>query len=277
MLAYIYNWLSKVQRTLLFFLYHAPDILSYIASLFVNNHPLTSKRPDDLESSTRSDVASDISICETYTVRLQRQHDLEIVGVGASGQVYNVDDQIVLKSRRFFVPPGNDASQSDRRHFASDTIFHFNLLKDERTVLQLLQNHPHPHIIEAIDTDQAEGIYLRKYRPLPEDMISTPSHRIRLYRDIVDALHHLHNLGIVHADVRIDNILVDDRGSAILCDFSAASPCGQPNLVFPDLPLPINGPSSTLSEVSDMFAMASLIFRVEHGVAPELPYENGTA
>lgn len=142
--------------------------------------------------------------------------------------------------------------------------------------MQLLQVRPHPHIIEPIDIDQPEGIYLRKYRHQAVDIFSTQSQRIRLYHDIVDALRHLHSFGIVHADIRIDNILFDDNGSAILCDFSAASPCGQPNLVFPDLPLPINGPSPTLSEASDMFAMTSLIFQMEHGAAPELSLENRT-
>lgn len=150
------------------------------------------------------------------------------------------------------------------------------MLEDERTVLQLLQIRPHPHIIEAIDTDQPEGIYLRKYRYLAADTFSAQSQRITLYRDIVDALRHLHSLGIVHADIRIDNVLFDDHGSAIHCDFSAASPCGQPNMVFPDLPLPVNGPSPTLSEASGMFAMASLIFQIEHRAAPELSLENGT-
>lgn len=84
------------------------------------------------------------------------------------------------------------------------------------------------------------------------DVKSTQARRIRLYREIADAQCHLHSLGIVHADVRIANVLVDDQLSAILCDFSAASPCGEPNPIFPDLPLPINGPSPILSEASDM-------------------------
>lgn len=142
--------------------------------------------------------------------------------------------------------------------------------------MQLLQARPHPHIIEPIDIDQSERIYLRKYRHQAANMLSAQSQRIKLYHDIVDALRHLHSFGIVHADIRIDNILFDDDGSAILCDFSAASPCGQPNPAFPDLSLPINGPSPTLSEAPDMFAMASLIFQMEHGAAPELSLENGT-
>lgn len=216
-----------------------------------------------------------IPACETYTLHLQPQHDLDIAVVGTSGQVYNVDDQVVLKACQIFAPPTSDASQSDHWHYASDTLFHSNLLEDERTVLQLLQTRPHPHIIEAIDTDQPEGTYLRKYRHRATHTFATQSQRIRLYHDVVDALRHLHSLGIIHADIRIDNILFDDHGSAILCDFSAASPCGEPNHVLPDLPLPINGPSPTLSEASDMFAMASLISQLEHGVASKPSLENG--
>lgn len=267
MLSYFWLLVSNIQNALSHFIHRALSFFSYSTLHFV--------RHNYIESNAPSDTPSDASICETYTVQLVPQKDLDIVGVGASGQVYNVNDQVVLKTCRIFEPPGDEASQSDHWHYASDTIFHSNLLKDERTVLQLLQNRPHRHIIAAVDTEQPEGLYLRKYRHPAVGLISTQAHRIRLYRDITDALHHLHSLGIVHADVRIDNVLFDDDGMAILCDFSAASPCGQPNPVFPDLPLPLNGPSATLSKASDMFAMASLIFQMEYGASPVLSLSNG--
>lgn len=257
------------------FIHRALSFFSYSTLHFTTRDLSTHKKAGDLESNAPSDTPSDTSKCETYTIRLVPQKDLDLVGVGASGQVYNINDQVVLKTCRIFEPPGDNASQSAHWHYASDTIFHSNLLKDERTVLQLLQSRPHRHIIAAVDVEQPEGLYLRKYRHPTVDMISDQAHRTRLYSDITGALHHLHSLGIVHADVRIDNILLDDQGRAILCDFSAASPCGHPNPVFPDLPLPLNGPSTTLSDASDMFAMASLIFQMEHGAAPELSFADG--
>lgn len=275
MFSYIANRFSYLQRSLLQFISQPFGFFSRIISPFIEKLTSANESPNDLESNIPSDIREAPSTCETYTVRLQPQYDLDILGVGASGQVYNVSDQIVLKTCRIFAPPSSDTPRSDLWHYASDTLFHFSLLKDERTVLQLLQNRPHPHIIEAIDTDQPEGLYLRKYRQLPVDVKSTQARRIRLYRDIADALRHLHGLGIVHADVRVDNVLFDDRSSAILCDFSAASPCGQANPVFPDLPLPVNGPSPILSEASDMFALASLMFHMEHGFIPDLSLENG--
>ncbi|KAJ2906145.1 uncharacterized protein MKZ38_002860 [Zalerion maritima] len=172
------------------------------------------------------------------------QFGLEIMGVGASGQVYEVDEHIVLKSCRVFEPLDSDASPKEKWLYASDSIFHFNLIKDERTVFRLLEQRPHPNIVEAIDIGHAEGIYLRKYL----------------------------SLGIAHSDVRIDNVLIDTQGRAVLCDFSASSLFGLPNTAYPHpgLPVPLNGLAETLSDATDRFAMASLIFRMETGAEPKL-------
>lgn len=45
-------------------------------------------------------------------------------------------------------------------------------------------------------------------------------------------------------------------------------------LFFPDLPLSINGPSPISSEATDMFAMGSLIYQVEHGTKPDLSLDS---
>lgn len=101
MLSYLWNRLINIQNTLSYFIYHALDFLSHIIPHFLKNGPSTPQKSHDVESNIPSHVDSDPSVCETYTVRLQPQRDLDIVGVGASGQVYNVDDQIVLKLVEF--------------------------------------------------------------------------------------------------------------------------------------------------------------------------------
>ncbi|KAL5336615.1 hypothetical protein BJX70DRAFT_389811 [Aspergillus crustosus] len=236
--------------------YRAFGLLSHRIPSFIVYHPSGIEKPGCLEANDPVDVAS-TSNCVTYTIRLHPQRDLEIIGVGASAQVFKVDDQTVLKAPWLFERPGDSAPDSDQWHYASDTLFQSSLLQNERTVLQLLQRQPHPH-----------------NHSLSKDKIPAQCHRIRWYRDVIDALCHIHSLGIAHADVRIDNILFDEHERAILYDFSAASPLGELNPVFPDLPLPINGPSPNLSEATDMFAMGSFIFQMEHGARPELSVDN---
>ncbi|CDM28640.1 Tyrosine-protein kinase, active site [Penicillium roqueforti FM164] len=215
---YFWNYYSTVCAAWKLFFEGALGILSGIFPLFIRSYPSSFHQSNDTVGGTSN---------YTYTIRPLFQSDLKILGIGASGQVYEVDEDIVLKSY---------------------TIFHSSLLQDERAVLRLFQQWPHPNIIEAIDTDQAEGIFLRRYSPLPGSEIPTQPTRIRWYREITAGLCHIHKLGIVHADIRIDNILFNNRGSAILCGFSTASPFSQPNLVISDLPLPVNGPSPNLSE-----------------------------
>jgi serine/threonine protein kinase len=201
-------------------------------------------------------------------MRLQSQAHLVMIGVEASGQIYKVDDDIVLKTGRIFEPPTANASSQDRWFYASETIFQSNLMKNEKFVMRLLHQHPHPNLVEVIDAGHPEGIYLRNYRRMWELDGAAPASRLQWYRDITDALAHLHKLGIAHADLRMENMVFDARGCAILCEFSASTPFGEPNHVFPDQPVPINGVAPTISDATDRFAMGSLIFQMEHGVKP---------
>lgn len=226
MLSYLSRFYSAALAALRYFGCHAFKLMSRIFPPFSGYHPSESEKPDDLEVSDLAVVAPEWN-CNTYTLRLHPQRDVEITGFGASAQVYKVDDQIVLKSPWAFERPGTSAPNNDQWHYASDTLFQSNLLENERTVLQLLQRWPHPHIIEAIDTDQPEGIYLRRYHSLSEDKVPAQLHRICWYSDLTDALCHLHSLGIAHADVRIDNVLFNEYDRAIVCDFSAACPLDQ--------------------------------------------------
>jgi serine/threonine protein kinase len=201
------------------------------------------------------------------------QTDLEPVGVGAAGVVYNVDDHVVLKTCHVVGPPPTNAPPLEQWHYASEALFHSNTMQYERTVFRLLEQRPHSNIVEAIDTDRAEGIYLRKYLPI-DKLEETPAQpgRILWYQDIIRALVHIHSLGIAHSDLRIDNILCDRQGHALLCDFSASSPFGRVNPVSPHSanPVPINGLSKVVSDATDRFAIGSLIFRIETGAKPEL-------
>ncbi|GKZ41688.1 hypothetical protein AbraIFM66951_010969 [Aspergillus brasiliensis] len=272
MLSYLWRCYSTALTALRYFGYlgyRAFGLLSHIFPLSIGYHPSRADKPDDLVANHPAGDDASTPNCDTYTVQLHPQRDLEVIKSGSSARVYKVDDHIVLKSSSPFQPPGHNTSASDRWHYTSNTTSQPNKLQNERTLLQLLQNHPHPHIIEAIDVNQPEGIYLRRYHSLSEDKIPPQRHRIRWYRDLTDALCHIHKLGIVHANVQIDNILLDDHDRVILSDFSAASPFHEPNLAFS-----INGPSPTLSEATDIFAMGSLIYHMEHGIEPKLSVDS---
>jgi hypothetical protein len=130
MFSYIVNRVLYLQQSLVYSILQPFNFFSRIISPYIEKLTCANKSPNDPESRVPFDTQEGPSTCETYTVRLEAQYDLDILGVGASGQVYNVSDKIVLKTCRIFVPPSSDASRSDLWHYASDTLFYFNLLKE---------------------------------------------------------------------------------------------------------------------------------------------------
>ena len=104
----------------------------------------------------------------------------------------------------------------------------------------------HPNIIEVLDTTETpDGIpyfvmphlpsnlavrvwplHLQSFlkTPVAERQIEpiNPVETARVLQGLLAALSVVHDAGIVHRDVKPNNILIDDHGSPILCDFGMA-------------------------------------------------------
>lgn len=210
--------------------------------------------PEKLAPPNKSPKFADLQLTVQY------QRGLEIIGVGAAGQVYSVDDHIVLKACRIYERPSNNVSPGVLWDYASETVLQFGLSRDGKAVLRLLMKQPPPNIIGVIHTDHPKGIYFRKYRPLGGNVVKSHDDRLLLYQDVMRWSSHLHRLGVAHSDIRKDNLLLDEEGHALLADFGATCPFGYGNSSLPAL---LNGPSEAVSGATDRFAMDSLMYELE--------------
>ncbi|KAF9651282.1 kinase-like protein, partial [Thelephora ganbajun] len=114
--------------------------------------------------------------------------------------------------------------------------------------------------------------------------------RLKLLLDSCHGLHFLHSHGVIHGDLKGDNILVDASGMACLGDFglssiasfsctgtSAPGPHGTirwmaPELVFPILAMDEELPSHSTKE-SDVYALAMVTIEVFTGLIPFHSYQ----
>ena len=99
-------------------------------------------------------------------------------------------------------------------------------LSEIRTTARL----QHPHILPLLDSGEADGLLyyvmplvrgetlrarLERERQLPI------ADALRIAREVADALQHAHAQGVIHRDIKPDNILLQD-GHALVADFGIA-------------------------------------------------------
>lgn len=146
---------------------------------------------------------------------------LELIGSGGMGAVYkarqaSLDRIVALKILR--------------PDLVADRAFADRFLREGRTLGKL----NHPNIVSIHDLGKSGGYFfiLMEYvdgttlRRLIHDGSVAPGNALRLVTEICEALQYAHDQGIVHRDVKPENILIDRRGRVKMADFGLAKVLG---------------------------------------------------
>ncbi|KAG6092721.1 hypothetical protein E4U30_005092 [Claviceps sp. LM220 group G6] len=131
-----------------------------------------------------------------------------------------------------------------------EEMSHSDLVLHEIEAYELLRRHPHPNIVEyrgcIVSDDRIPGICLAKYEmTLRQRMkVSTPFDKDRCLEGIERGIRHLHSLGIVHNDLKPDNVMLDELDRPVIIDFDSWGREGQkfaPGMKKSTLEWSING------------------------------------
>lgn len=160
---------------------------------------------------------------EDLPSRIGRYRIERVLGSGGMGTVYLAED---LQLRR--VVALKVLVKTDKTPPNLIQRFH----SEARTSAQLRD----PHIVTVYDSGDVDGYLflaleyidgpdveriLRKRGPMP------PKRSFEIIRQVVQALCHAHELGIVHRDIKPSNILVRSDGTAALTDMGLARAMGE--------------------------------------------------
>ena len=148
----------------------------------------------------------------------------ELLGQGGMGVVYKgrqplLDRHVAIKVLR--------------PDYQTDGEFQERFLREARTLAKLR----HPYIVTVYDIGKAGELYYlvmefvegANLRQLLVDRSVTERDTLEFVPQIAEALQHAHEAGVVHRDVKPENVLVDALGRVRLVDFGLATLFG-PNV-----------------------------------------------
>ena len=197
-----------------------------------------------------------------------------VLGKGATGVVLEADDRVSrsLVALKVFKP-----------EIASDDRWQEIVGSELRHARQIM----HPNVCRVFDAGEADG-----YRFLSMEYASGGSLRQRLKsapadrpfeekiadaRAVVQGLAAIHAAGLIHRDVKPDNVLIMEDGRPVLTDFGLAVAPGQATFVSgysgavgtPSYMAPEVAMGGDASPASDVFSLGVILHEIFFGRRPE--------
>ena len=165
---------------------------------------------------------------------------------------------------------------------AANPDFTQRFLKEARTVAQLA----HPHIVAIFDVGVADNAHFVALEYVEGGDLKTrlrsgklaPENARTIARDVATALGYAHGKGFVHRDVKPENVLFRESGSAVLTDFGIAKALGSAtrmtavgmSIGTPHYMSPEQARGQPVDPRSDLYALGIVLYEMLTG---HVPYE----
>lgn len=145
---------------------------------------------------------------------------VDVLGEGGMGEVYAGFDERLRREVAL------KALRADR----VDAVTRARLLREARALSQLA----HPHICaihDFLERDEGDFLVLEHIRGQNlRDLLAEgiePALKLRIAEQIAQALAAAHAKGIVHRDLKLPNVMLNEEGSVKVLDFGLARPSGE--------------------------------------------------
>ncbi|MFF5204588.1 protein kinase [Streptosporangium sp. NPDC000396] len=203
-----------------------------------------------------------------------RYHLLEPIGRGGMGIVWRAHDELLdrevaIKEVRYADTLGEDNQENFNRRTkrearAAGRLTHPNVV----VVHDVVEEDGRPWIVMQLVESRSLGKVLRQDGPLPPEQVA------EIGLQVLEALRAAHSQGVLHRDVKPENVLLADDGRVVLTDFGIATLeaetaltmtgiAGTPAFIPPER---IKGGSA--QRESDLWSLGATLYAAVEGKAP---------
>ena len=206
-----------------------------------------------------------------------RYQIIEELGKGGMGEVYRVkdetlDEEMALKVLKPEIAADKDIIERFKNELKfARKIAHRNVCK----MYDLNEEEETPYItMEYVKGEDLKSFIRRKDRLKEEEVIA-------LAKQVCEGLAEAHELGVVHRDLKPQNIMIDEKSNAKIMDFGIARSVEAPGVTqsgvmigTPDYMSPEQAEGEEADQRSDIYALGVILYEMVTG---SVPFKGDTA
>jgi len=206
-----------------------------------------------------------------------RYEVIEALGAGGMGEVYRVEDKKV----------GQDIALKFIRPEIAATD---NVIERFRRELKTARMIAHRNVCRMFDLGEDQGTYFITMEYVSGEDLKSFIRRstqlaagtaIRIARQVAEGLAEAHRLGVIHRDLKPQNIMIDKEGNAKIMDFGIARTAETVAVTregaiigTPEYMPPEQAEGRAVDQRSDLYSLGAVLFEMLTG---KLPFEGRTA
>ncbi|HEY8695964.1 MAG TPA: protein kinase, partial [Chloroflexota bacterium] len=199
------------------------------------------------------------------------------LGSGGMANVYLAHDPLLSRDVAIKVPQLDGGSNADGESADEDRLARF------QSELRAIGRLNHPNVVTIYDGGQDDGTPYLVMEPVEGENLAQLIHReaplpvekvVAIARQIAEALTYAHSQGIVHRDVKPQNVLIDKSGRAKVTDFGIAKSSdvtrtmtgtllGTPSFMAPEV-----AAGEPVTPAADIYALGVVLYQMLTGHVP---------